>query len=88
MSKLKELFKWVGTDGLLHFLVCYAIMLTLSPIIGIAWAVIPSVGLSVIKEVIDYCIEKDNNESQVLHDLIFDAVGIVGAIVVMALWNI
>lgn len=84
MSKLKELFKWVGTDGLLHFLVCYAIMLTLSPTIGIAWAVLATTGVAVLKEVWDFCIQKDNDAEQVLHDLLCDFVGIVMAIVALA----
>ena len=82
---INKITKWVGTDGLLHFLVCYAMMLTLAPIVGIAWSVLATTGIAVFKEVWDFCIQKDNNLEQVLHDAIFDVVGIVMAIVALAL---
>ena len=81
---IKNILKWVGTDGLLHFLVCYALMLTLSPILGMAWAVLTTTNIAILKEVIDLCIQKDNDISQVMHDLLCDIVGIVIAIVALA----
>lgn len=84
METIKKMLKWVGIDGLLHFLVCYAMMLTLAPMIGLAWAVLATTGVAVLKEVWDFCIQKDNNEQQVMHDIVFDILGIVMAIVVMA----
>lgn len=84
MGKIKELMKWVGTDGLLHFLVCYAMMLTLAPIVGIAWSVLATTSMAVFKEVWDFCIQKDNNLEQVLHDAIFDIIGMVAALVFLA----
>jgi hypothetical protein len=81
---INKITKWVGTDGLLHFLVCYALMLTLSPILGMAWAVLTTTNIAILKEVIDFCIQKDNDISQVMHDLLCDVVGIVVAIVALA----
>lgn len=83
METIKKMLKWVGIDGLLHFLVCYAMMLTLAPMIGLAWAVLATTGVAVLKEVWDFCIQKDNDAEQVLHDAIFDVVGIVMAIVAL-----
>lgn len=84
METIKKMLKWVGIDGLLHFLVCYAMMITFAPMIGLAWAVLATTGVAVLKEVWDFCIQKDNNEQQVMHDIVFDILGIVMAIVVMA----
>ena len=42
-----------------------------------------AVTLAVVKEAWDYFYEKDNNKEQVLHDLICDLVGIVGALIAM-----
>lgn len=81
---INKITKWVGTDGLLHFLVCYALMLTLSPILGMTWAVLTTTNIAILKEVIDFCIQKDNDISQVMHDLLCDVVGIVVAIVALA----
>lgn len=81
---INKITKWVGTDGLLHFLVCYALMLTLSPILGMAWAVLTTTNIAILKEVIDFCIQKDNDILQVMHDLLCDVVGIVVAIVALA----
>lgn len=80
---MKRLLQWIATDGLLHFLVCYATMMTFTPIIGAWWAMAIAVTLAVVKEAWDYFYEKDNNKEQVLHDLICDLVGIVGALIAM-----
>lgn len=84
METIKRMLKWVGIDGLLHFLVCYAMMLTFTPIVGMTWTIIFTTSLAVTKEVIDFCIQKDNDEKAVLHDLSFDVAGVMGAIVVIA----
>lgn len=87
MEKIKNAIKWIGTDGLLHFLVCYAITLTFLPIAGwwsLLIAAIPALG----KEGYDYFIQKDNNKEQVIHDLICDAVGMGCALLVMGFWLI
>lgn len=87
MEKIKNFFRWVGTDGLLHFLVCYAMMLALSPVIGF-YALIPTAIVAAAKEGYDYHIQKDNNREQVVHDLICDAAGIAAAYATMAIWLI
>lgn len=87
MEKIKNFFRWVGTDGLLHFLVCYAMMLALSPVIGF-YALIPTAIVAAAKEGYDYHVQKDNNREQVVHDLICDAAGIAAAYATMAIWLI
>lgn len=82
---MKRLLQWIATDGLLHFLVCYAIMLTFSLLIGIWWAMGIAGILAIAKEAWDYFYERDNNIKQVFHDLICDIVGIIGALIVMFL---
>lgn len=86
MEKLKAIIKWIAVDGLLHFLVCYAIMLTLAPIIGIWWTILATAIIALGKEAWDYFIQKDNKKEQVIHDLICDAVGMMMAVVVMIIW--
>ena len=87
MEKIKKVILWVGTDGLLHFLVCYAMMLALTPVIG-WWALIPTIVAALAKEGYDYHCKKSNNLEQVVHDLICDAVGIASAYATMAIWMI
>lgn len=79
---MNGLLKWMGTDGLLHFLVCYAMMLTFYPFIG-WYSLIPTFVASVGKEHWDYFHECDNNSEQVGHDLICDAAGTFVAMVVI-----
>lgn len=87
MEKLKNIIKWIAADGLLHFLLCYATMLALSPIIG-WWAILPTAFLAAAKEGFDFFIQKDNNKQQVIHDLICDGAGVVCAYITMLLWLI
>lgn len=87
MEKIKNAIRWIGTDGLLHFLICYAMVLALSPIIG-WWAILPTTILAAAKEGWDYFIQKDNDKPQVIHDLICDGAGIVLAYITMLLWLI
>ena len=87
MEKLKNIIKWIGTDGLLHFLVCYAMVLSLTPIIGF-YALIPTIIAALGKEGYDYHIRKSNNKEQVVHDLICDAAGIVAAYATMLVWAV
>jgi predicted PurR-regulated permease PerM len=86
MEKLKKILKWVGTDGLLHFLVCFSMMLAFTPLIGIWRTLCATLLAAFAKEGMDYFIEKDNNISQVLHDLICDAVGLVLAVGFVLIW--
>ena len=82
---LKKIKEWVATDGLLHFLVCYALMVALTPIIG-WWALLVTILAALCKEDYDYFVEKDNNKEQVVHDLICDGVGIVMAYLTILVW--
>lgn len=75
---IKSVFKWIATDGLLHFLCCYCGMVAFFPIIG-WWNFAVVVSLALLKEGVDYHIEKDNDIKAVAHDLIMDAVGIMSA---------
>lgn len=88
MEKLKTICRWVGVDGLLHFLVCYAGVLAFSPIVGVWPALLIVTFAAVAKEAMDYFIEQDNDRAAVSHDLICDGVGILSAIVTITMWLI
>lgn len=79
INKIKSWLNWIGVDGLLHFLCCFTLMILIAPI-GIWWAAGTTVLASISKEFYDYFIQKDNNIKQVLHDFIFDAVGLLLAL--------
>ena len=79
MKTFDKIAKWIAVDGLLHFLVCYAIMLTLAPFIGIGWSAFSTVVIAVVKEVYDIMV-KDATDDMVTHDLICDVCGIVMAV--------
>lgn len=87
MERIKNIIKWIAADGLLHFLVCYAMILSLTPIIGF-YALIPTTIVAAAKEGYDYHIRKSNNTAQVTHDLICDLAGIVAAYITMLVWLI
>ena len=82
---LKKIKEWVATDGLLHFLVCYALMVALTPIIG-WWALLVTIFAALGKEGYDYFVEKDNNKEQVIHDLMCDCAGIILAYCTILVW--
>lgn len=86
-ESIKKIKEWVATDGLLHFLVCYAMILALTPIIGF-YALIPTTIVAAAKEGYDFFIQKDNDKPQVIHDLICDGAGIILAYLTMLLWLI
>lgn len=86
LDKIKSTAKWVGTDGLLHFLVCFAMMLALTPILGVWWALLITCIAALAKEAFDYFVQKDNDKKAVLHDIFCDAAGIIFAVVTMAVW--
>ena len=88
LNKLRQLIKWIAVDGLLHFLVCYSMMLTLMPIIGIWWTILATAIVALGKEAYDFFIQKDNNKEQVIHDLICDAIGILVALITMLIWKL
>lgn len=79
---MKKILQWMATDGLLHFLMCYAMMLTLIPLVGIVWSITITIIIALFKEFYDVFIEKDNNFSQAIHDLICDGIGVLMAIII------
>lgn len=83
---IKRVKSWIAIDGLLHFLVCYAMMLALSPIIGIGWATTVTFAFALGKEVYDVFIQKDNNYEQAGHDIICDLAGYFAALLTMLIW--
>lgn len=83
MDWIKKLLRWVATDGLLHFLVCYALMLTFAPYVGNWIALGITLAFAFGKEAYDVFIQKDNNYQQAWHDLVCDFAGIVAALLVM-----
>lgn len=87
MERIKNIIKWIAADGLLHFLVCYAMTLALTPLIGF-YALIPTTIAALGKEGYDYHFRKSNNREQVVHDLICDGAGIILAYLTMLLWLI
>lgn len=86
MEKIKNAIKWIAADGLLHFLMCYAMTLALTPIIGF-YALIPT-GAALGKEGYDYHVKKSNTREQVIHDLVCDLAGIVAAYATMLIWMV
>lgn len=84
MEKIKNFFRWIGTDGLLHFLSCYSLM-SLALLVGIWWALFITVSLAAAKEAFDYYIQRDNDIKAVRHDLIFDLLGIVASLLMLLL---
>lgn len=80
MKKIfNAIWNYVQIDGLLHFLVCYAIAITFAladpsifPIAGTMVAVF----CAIIKECWDASY-KHATKKQIIHDLVFDALGIL-----------
>ena len=79
-------YKWIATDGLLHILVCYSLMLTLEPMIGKDWAWGITTLVAIGKEVYDLW-KKKNNLKQALHDLVCDYGGIGMSYIAMWMWT-
>lgn len=79
---------FIGIDGVLHFGICYAIVVTFGLMDYIA-GIIFAFGLSVFKECWDYSREKKQtgewNWRHSLHDLLFDFIGI-GLGVAICIW--
>ena len=88
MEKLKTICRWVGVDGLLHFLVCYAIMLAFTPVVGVWWAMFSVAVASLVKEAMDFFIQQDNDRDAVLHALICDGAAVLAALITMAIWMV
>ena len=88
LAWLNKAYQWLSLEGgMLHFLACYAMMLTFAPIIG-WWTILPTTIIAAAKEGYDFFIQKDNDKPQVIHDLICDAAGVVCAYITMLLWLI
>jgi hypothetical protein len=81
---LKQAYQWLSLEGgMLHFLACYACMLTFAPL-GLGWASLITWALAIGKEAFDL-IRKRNNLRNVANDLIRDALGWACAYVVSSL---
>jgi hypothetical protein len=87
MEKLKTICRWVGVDGLLHFLVCYGMMLAFTPVVGVWWAIFSVTLASLVKEAID-SIMNDSDECNAAHDLICDGAAVLAALITMAIWMV
>lgn len=85
MEKIKKIISWVAVDGLLHLLVCYAMMLALTPVVGLWWAVAATASVAVAKEVFDALCGR-NTWSQMSHDFICDGVGLLLAGCTLFVW--
>ena len=85
MEKIKKIINWIAIDGLLHFLVCYATMLTCEPVVGIWWAKAITTSLAIGKEVVD-SLRYKNTWEMMRHDLICDVAGILIADCTIFAW--
>ena len=88
MEKIKNAiiaaYQWLSKEGgMLHFLACYAIMLTFAPL-GYWWATAITWAVAIGKEAADL-IRKTNNLQQVFNDLLRDAIGWGAASLVLLL---
>lgn len=85
LSFLKGCFltvkNFIQFDSLLHFLACAIIVFTFFPILdNVGNAVIVATVVAFTKEYIDIFIKRSNNFKQSLKDILFDALGIVYAV--------
>lgn len=84
LAWLNKAYQWLSKEGgMLHFLACYAIMLTFAPL-GLGWASLITWVVAIAKEAFDL-IRKSNNVRNVANDLIRDAIGWACAYVVSSL---
>ena len=73
-NAIKSAYQWLDKEGgLLHFLACYAMMLTFAPF-GFGWASAVTWGVAIAKEICDIA-RKSNTLQQALNDIIRDAIG-------------
>ena len=74
LAWLNKAYQWLSLEGgMLHFLACYALMLTFSPL-GFGWAFAITWGVAIAKEICDIA-RKSNTLQQALNDIIRDAIG-------------
>lgn len=83
---MEKIIKYIGSDGLLHILVCYAIMLSLTPIVGIWWSILITVIAALGKEAYDLYNKDDCTDDMVLHDLICDGAGVFMSFIIIGVW--
>lgn len=75
---MRNMMKWIATDGLLHILVCAVISLAILNLTGIVWlSMLAGIVPALAKEYYDVYVQKDNNFEQAAHDLICDAIGLI-----------
>ena len=80
-NAIKQAYQWLSLEGgMLHFLACYAIMLTFAPL-GLGWASLITWVVAITKEAFDL-IRKSNNIRNVINDIIRDAIGWACAMIV------
>lgn len=81
MKIIKSIKNFVGLDGVLHFLACAVIVFTFAPILdNIGNAVIVATVVALAKEYLDILIKRVNTFKQSLKDVLFDALGVVYAV--------
>lgn len=90
MEKLKNIIKWVGVDGLLHFLACYGLMLAVYPMYsehctGAVVASCATVIVAIVKEIYD-AIAKGATIHQAIHDFICDGIGMAAGSLTWFIW--
>ena len=89
---IKGVKGFVQLDGLLHFLVCAVIVFTFYPILdNIGNAVIVATVVGLAKEYMDVLITRICSWKHALKDILFDALGVVYAVVLISgcgLWAI
>ena len=82
LAWLKKAYQWLDKEGgMLHFLACYAMMLTFAPL-GFGWASAITWAVAIGKEICDIA-RKRNTLQQALNDIIRDAIGWGGAALVI-----
>ena len=89
IDSIKDFCKWVSSDGLLHILVCYAVMLAITPLgvtfwSGAAGAIILAAIPSIVKEGYDYM--RGASWQTIWHDLLCDAIGMGLGLLTLLLW--
>lgn len=78
---MKKIIKYIGTDGLLHILACYAIAVTCGIYLNAGLAIFIAIFCGVLKEVIwDGWMKKGSFE---LKDLLCDLIGAVAGFIVL-----
>jgi hypothetical protein len=81
---IKEVKGFVKLDGLLHFLACAVIVFTFAPILGnVGNAVIVATVVGLAKEYMDVLITRRCTWKHALKDILFDALGIAYAVVLI-----